>query len=50
MVKPVKQDGKKPYTSPILTVYGTVRELTQKVGLVRHTDGGRFPRPRTSLR
>jgi hypothetical protein len=50
MDKPVKRDGKKPYTPPVLTVYGTVRELTQKVGLVRHLDGGRFPRVRTSIR
>ncbi len=48
MRKPVEQGTKKPYSSPILTVYGTVRELTQKVGLVRKTDGGRFPRLRTS--
>ncbi|HYA89619.1 MAG TPA: lasso RiPP family leader peptide-containing protein [archaeon] len=50
MDKPVKPDGKKPYTSPLLTVYGTVRELTQKVGLLRTQDGGRFPRVRTSVR
>jgi hypothetical protein len=48
MRKPVEQGAKKPYSSPILTVYGTVRELTQKVGLVRHRDGGRFPRVRTA--
>jgi hypothetical protein len=50
MRKPIERDFKKPYSSPTLTVYGTVRELTQKVGLRRHTDGGRFPRNRTSLR
>ena len=49
MDKPVKPDGKKPYTSPILTVYGTVRELTQAIGLLRRTDSGRFPRVRTSM-
>jgi len=48
MAKPVQRDVKKPYSSPLLTVYGTVQNLTQKVGLVRHTDGGRFPRLRTS--
>ena len=31
MLKPVKRDNKKPYSSPIITVYGTVQELTQKV-------------------
>ena len=32
MAKPVKREPKRPYTKPILTVYGTVRELTQRVG------------------
>lgn len=44
MVKPVKGDAKKPYTKPTLTVYGTVRELTQKVGIRGQSDGGRNPR------
>jgi hypothetical protein len=47
MLKPVKRDNKKPYSSPIITVYGTVRELTQKVSLVSKNDGGQFPRTRT---
>jgi hypothetical protein len=50
MRKDIERGKKKPYLSPILTVYGTVRDLTQKVGLVRNRDGGRFPRVRTSLR
>lgn len=29
MAKPVQTGSKKPYSSPKLTVYGTVRELTQ---------------------
>ena len=29
MAKSAKQEPKKPYASPVLTVYGTVRELTQ---------------------
>jgi hypothetical protein len=49
MLKPVKRDNKKPYSSPIITVYGTVRELTQKVGLRRTSDGGNFPRARTHV-
>jgi hypothetical protein len=49
MRKPVERGTKKPYSSPILTVYGTVRELTQKVGLRRTRDGGSFPRVRTSV-
>ena len=32
MVKPAKREAKKPYAKPTLTVYGTVRELTLKVG------------------
>jgi hypothetical protein len=40
MVKPVKRETKKPYSKPTLTVYGTVRELTQKVGTRGNLDGG----------
>jgi hypothetical protein len=32
MVKSVNGQVKKPYSPPVLTVYGTVRELTQHVG------------------
>jgi hypothetical protein len=32
MGKAVKREEKKPYSKPTLTVYGTVRELTQKNG------------------
>ncbi len=50
MLKPVKRDNKKkPYSSPLITVYGTVRELTQKVGIRRHSDGGTFPRSKTHV-
>jgi hypothetical protein len=42
MVKPaVKRETKKPYSKPTLTVYGTVRELTQKVGIRGNNDFGR---------
>jgi hypothetical protein len=50
MVKRPTPGPKKPYATPVLTVYGTVRDLTQRVGLRRNLDGGRFPRVRTSLR
>jgi hypothetical protein len=40
MVKPVKRVAKKPYIRPTLTVHGTVRELTLKVGTRGKTDGG----------
>jgi hypothetical protein len=49
MLKLVKRDSKKPYSSPILTVYGTVQELTQKQGLRKTSDGGRFPRIKTHI-
>jgi hypothetical protein len=32
--------GKKKYSPPTLTVYGTVRELTCMVGQARALDGG----------
>jgi hypothetical protein len=40
MLKPVKRDNKKPYSSPIITVYGTVQELTQKIGIHGNKDSG----------
>jgi len=44
MGKPVKREEKKPYSKPKLTVYGTVRELTQRVGTSGRRDGGRSVR------
>jgi hypothetical protein len=49
MLKPVKRDNKKPYSSPIITVYGTVQELTQKVGLTGTLDGGSGMRVKTGV-
>lgn len=50
MAKPVAPIPKKPYLSPQLTVYGTVRELTLKVGPQGKKDGARFgPRNTTGL-
>lgn len=49
MNRPVNKVPKKPYAAPILTIYGTVRELTRKVAIKRQRDGGRFPRYRTSI-
>jgi hypothetical protein len=40
MDKPVKREKKKPYSKPTLTVYGTVRELTQTVRNRGQLDGG----------
>jgi hypothetical protein len=41
MGKPVEREPKKPYTKPKLTVYGTVRELTQSTGINGQKDGAR---------
>lgn len=41
MGKPVAREPKKPYTKPTLTVYGTVRDLTRKIGRSGQRDGGR---------
>jgi hypothetical protein len=35
-----KREPKKPYAKPTLTVYGTVREVTQSVGNMGRMDGG----------
>jgi hypothetical protein len=32
MLKPGNRDNKKPYSSPMITVYGTIQALTQMVG------------------
>lgn len=50
MANPVNRvinTNKKPYSCPVITVYGTVRELTQTVGLRGNRDGGSFPSYRT---
>jgi hypothetical protein len=49
MGKPVKLEPKKPYSKPTLTVYGTVRELTQNVGARGTLDGGSRFTPRTAV-
>ena len=50
MGKPVKREPKKPYAKPTLTVYGTVRELTQRVGSRGLKDkGGNRPPAHTSV-
>jgi hypothetical protein len=40
MHKPLTRELKKSYTPPVLTIYGTVQALTQKVGLLGHHDNG----------
>jgi len=43
MGKPAIRETKKPYSKPTLTVYGTARELTQRVGNHGKQDGGVQP-------
>ena len=40
MANSTKREPKKPYSKPLLTVYGTVRELTQMQGQHGHNDHG----------
>lgn len=40
MANPVKREPKKPYEKPTLTVYGTVRDITQSVATSGMSDGG----------
>jgi hypothetical protein len=49
MVRTVKRETKKPYSKPTLTVYGTVKELTQNRGARGNTDGGGRRTPRTHV-
>jgi len=48
MDNPAKPDPKKVYEPPRLIVYGTVKDLTQKVAARGTSDGGGFPTPRTA--
>jgi hypothetical protein len=49
MRKQVVGEPKKPYSTPALTIYGTVQQLTQKVGLRKTRDGGSFPQIKTLM-
>jgi hypothetical protein len=49
MGKAIKRETKKPYSKPTLTVYGTVRELTQRRGNRGRLDGGGRRTPRTHV-
>jgi hypothetical protein len=44
----IEQRDKKPYSSPQVTLYGNIRELTQNVGPNGMTDGGTFKGGKTS--
>jgi hypothetical protein len=49
MDKPVIREPKKPYSSPILKIYGTVQELTKLVGRHGNSDNGRRSQTKTSI-
>ena len=50
MAKPVNEDPKKAYATPVLTVHGTVVDLTKSNQTGRALDGGtRGFRVRTSI-
>ncbi len=54
-VQPKKSDesagnaarARKPYATPVLEAWGTLREVTQKVGANGNLDGGGKKTPRT---
>ncbi len=49
MLKPVQRDPRKPYAPPQLSVYGTVKALTKKMGFHHTRDGGGLPRIKTAI-
>lgn len=49
MPKKKNKTAKKKYTRPALKVYGTVRELTRRVGRRGNRDGGAFGKNRTHV-
>lgn len=40
-------EPKEPYSTPKLTIYGTVEEVTKAIGAHAQPDGGSFPTNRT---
>ena len=49
MAKAVKAEPKKPYVAPVLTVHGTVRELTRHTGINGNFDGAKIGTKHTSM-
>jgi hypothetical protein len=47
MDKGGKTSSKKPYAPPVLSVYGTVKDLTKNVARHGSKDGGKAPNIRT---
>lgn len=38
--------AKKPYSTPVLVTWGTLRDITQAVGATGNSDGGKGKQPR----
>ena len=49
MTQPEKPAPKKPYRTPVLEVYGTIRELTRNVGATGKNDAGSSSKTKTGL-
>jgi hypothetical protein len=43
MDRPPKPERREPYSTPKLTIWGTVEQLTKQVGVHGSLDGGLFP-------
>jgi hypothetical protein len=41
--------GKKPFETPKLSVYGDIRDITQAVGKVGNSDGGKGSMSKTGM-
>jgi hypothetical protein len=42
-------EPKEPYSTPELTIYGTIEELTKAIGAHGSADAGTFPTDRTHV-
>jgi len=49
MNRPTEAKSKDPYSTPQLTIYGTVEQLTKTIGSKDSPDGGAFPKDRTHI-
>ncbi len=49
MNSPTESKPKEPYSTPTLTIYGTIEQLTKNVGSHGPADGGTFPKDRSQL-
>ena len=49
MLSEREEQGKKPFQTPKLSVYGDIREITQTVGKVGMADGGKGSMSKTGM-